>query len=79
MLPPGLRLPGPSACVACAHAVTRQTTRQRREREGTVLYGVVTSEWATSLARFDAGERNVPRFCRREVEAFLRCDILAHG
>jgi len=26
-----------------------------------------------------ASERYVPRFCRREVEAFLRCGILAHG
>jgi len=54
-------------------------TRRRREPETTVLYRAVQCEWETSLARFDVGERNVPRFCRREVEAFLRCGILAHG
>ncbi|HEX5051697.1 MAG TPA: transposase zinc-binding domain-containing protein [Planctomycetota bacterium] len=61
--------------MAHAHAASWQ----RREPEGTVLHRVVQSEWATALARFDAGERHVPRFCVREVEAFLRCGILVHG
>ncbi|MFT4841689.1 MAG: hypothetical protein ACI90M_002157, partial [Candidatus Azotimanducaceae bacterium] len=26
-----------------------------------------------------ANERYVPQFCRRELDAFLRCGILAHG
>ena len=73
-MPPGA-IAGPCACVAAAHTASRR----RREPAGTVLYRVVQAEWATSLARFDAGERTVPRFCRREVEAFLRCGIVAHG
>lgn len=31
------------------------------------------------MARIEAGDRAVPRFCEREVAAFLRCGILAHG
>ena len=56
-----------------------EASRQRREPEGTVLYRVVQSEWATTQAHLAANERYVPQFCRREVDAFLRCGILAHG
>ncbi len=56
-----------------------ESSRQRREPEGTVLYRVVQSEWATTQAQLAANERYVPQFCRREVDAFLRCGILAHG
>ena len=34
---------------------------------------------ATFVQRVEAGERVEPRFCRREVEAYLRCGILGHG
>jgi len=44
-----------------------------------VLFSVVQAEWNTFAQRVAAGERVVPRFCVREVEAFLRCGILAHG
>ena len=44
-----------------------------------VLYRQVQAEWATFVARAQAGERVVPRFCRREAAAFLRCGILGHG
>jgi hypothetical protein len=27
----------------------------------------------------EAGERTVPRSCRREVEGFLKCGVLSHG
>ena len=59
--------------------VGREASRQRRELEGTVLYRAVQSEWATSQTLLAASERYVPQFCRREVDAFLRCGILAHG
>ena len=29
--------------------------------------------------RLEAGERPLPRFCAREVDAFLRCGVLAYG
>jgi len=31
------------------------------------------------VGRIEAGERAVPRFCVREVGAFLRCGILGYG
>ena len=54
-------------------------SRQRREPEGTVLYRIVQSEWTTVQSLLAHRERHIPRFCRREVEGFLRCGILAHG
>lgn len=44
-----------------------------------MLYRLVQSEWGTFVQRAAAGERVVPRFCEREVAAFLRCGILLHG
>lgn len=41
----------------------------------TVLYQVVQSVWASVRALPDASERVLPRFCAREVEAYLRCGI----
>ena len=53
--------------------------RKRREPETGVLFAAVQAEWNTFVERAEAGERSVPRFCRREVEGFLRCGILGHG
>ncbi|MCP4039804.1 MAG: hypothetical protein GY733_22865, partial [bacterium] len=53
--------------------------RKRREPEKTVLYRALQGEWRTFCAKVDAGDRSVPRFCRREVEGFLRCGLLCHG
>jgi hypothetical protein len=44
-----------------------------------VLYRAVQHELETFLARSRAGERPAPRFVERELRAFLRCGILAHG
>jgi len=53
--------------------------RVRREPEGTVLYRAVQDAWEPFLRTVEAGERSLPRFCVREVAAFLRCGVLAHG
>ncbi|MDO8349366.1 MAG: transposase [Planctomycetota bacterium] len=53
--------------------------RKRREPETTVLYRLVQAEWNTFVQRAEAGERVVPRFCRREVEGYLRCGVLGYG
>lgn len=53
--------------------------RKRREPETGVLFAAVQAEWNTFVARAEAGERVVPRFCRREAEGFLRCGILGYG
>jgi hypothetical protein len=39
----------------------------------------VQQELETFLASTAARERPVPRFVARELRAFLRCGILAHG
>ena len=58
---------------------SQQAQRVRRQPESTVLYQAVQAAWRTFVGAVEAGERTVPRFCRREVEAFLRCGVLAHG
>jgi hypothetical protein len=40
---------------------------------------VVRAELETLLARAAARERPAPRFVERELRAFLRCGVLAHG
>ncbi len=44
-----------------------------------MLYTVVQRELETFLARARSRERTVPRFVERELRAYLRCGILAHG
>ena len=57
----------------------KSATWQRRRPEESALHRVVSSAWATVRARLEAEDRPLPRFCVREVDAFLRCGILAHG
>jgi len=51
----------------------------RRTPEASDLYQIVQQELETFLASTAARERPVPRFVARELRAFLRCGILAHG
>ena len=51
----------------------------RRKPEASDLYQIVQQELETFLAGAAARERPVPRFVARELRAFLRCGILAHG
>jgi hypothetical protein len=51
----------------------------RRKPEASDLYRIVQQELETFLAGAHARERPVPRFVARELRAFLRCWILAHG
>jgi len=44
-----------------------------------ILYEVLRTELETFLARAAARERPAPRFVARELRAFLRCGVLAHG
>jgi hypothetical protein len=65
-----------------SHAAARggeERSYARRRPEESVLYGVVQQELETFLARAQERERPVPRFVERELRAFLRCGILAHG
>ena len=67
----------PGTQVARFHA--GDSTYTRRRPEETALYGVVQQELETFLARAQSRERPVPRFVERELRAYLRCGILAHG
>jgi Putative transposase/Transposase zinc-binding domain len=53
-----------------------------QEQTKQVLYKVLAEHWRSFLAEADARDeagRGLPRFVVDEVEAFLRCGILAHG
>ena len=50
-----------------------------RRPEETLLFQVVRANLESLLARADAEGRPVPRFVERELRAFLRCGVAAHG
>ena len=52
---------------------------QRRRPEASALYLAVQGAWASVREGLAAAGRSLPRFCEREVDAFLRCGILAYG
>jgi putative transposase/transposase-like zinc-binding protein len=55
---------------------------QRHRPEETVLYTILQAHWRSFLAETEAEDGSgcgLPRFVVDEVEAFLRCGILAHG
>ncbi len=58
---------------------TRASAYALRRPDESVLHRVVQQELETFLARARARERPAPRFVERELRAFLRCGILAHG
>jgi hypothetical protein len=54
---------------------------ERHRPEETVLYTTLQAHWKTFLRQLDAEAETpaLPAFVVSEVEAFLRCGILAHG
>jgi hypothetical protein len=53
---------------------------ERHRPEDTVLYQTLQAHWRVFLAEIGGGaEVELPRFVLEEVEAFLKCGILAHG
>lgn len=59
-----------------------RATYERHRPEETVLYGVHAEHWRSFLSDTEAagvGGSGLPRFVTGEVEAFLKCGILAHG
>ena len=50
-----------------------------RVPEETILYGTVRAQLETFLACAEASGRSVPAFVERELRAYLKCGILAHG
>lgn len=55
---------------------------QRHQPEQTTLYRTLQEHWPTFVERLESesdGSAGLPRFITEEIEAFLRCGILAHG
>jgi hypothetical protein len=67
--------------LAPAAASSRGATYERHRPEYTVLYQTLQAHWPTFLAEVGTGESGpeLPRFVNEEIEAFLKCGILAHG
>jgi len=68
--------------VACASHVAPHTAPviyRRRQPEKTTLYQAVALHLPAFLATADEAERPVPKFVRREFEAFLDCGIIEKG
>ncbi len=76
-----------TASAAGAHLQARAPTTggtreyERHRPETTILFETVQQHWTTFLAEMQSGcdESPLPRFVVAEVEAYLRCGILAHG
>jgi hypothetical protein len=52
---------------------------ERHAPERSLLYQIIKQNWSTFTARCEAENHPVPRFVRREFEAYLRCGILDYG
>src|SRR3712207_6076411 len=55
---------------------------ERRRPESTVLFEAVRSHWRTFVAALSSGRDEgvpLPGFVVAEVDAYLRCGVLAHG
>jgi hypothetical protein len=66
---------------AAASALSSPHARQyrRREPETSTLYAVLQQQLETFLAQAHHHGDGFPRFVERELRAFLKCGILAHG
>ena len=69
-----------SALATRAVASSAAAKYERHRPEDTLLYKTIQAHWRTFLAEVSGGaEPELPRFVLEEVEAFLKCGILAHG
>lgn len=50
-----------------------------REAKQTALYQVLAAHLPAFLAHADSHDRTLPKFVRKELEAFLTCGVLEHG
>ena len=73
--------PGVALCPGVGPASSGAAYARHRPEE-TVLYQLLAEHWRSFLAEAesaDLGGSGLPRFVVDEVEAFLKCGILAHG
>ena len=66
---------------AASSAADAATTYTRHRPEDTVLFAALQQHWSTFVADLEASADPpaLPAFVVAEIEAFLRCGILAHG
>jgi Putative transposase/Transposase zinc-binding domain len=64
--------------LACA-SLAEPVIYQRRQPEKTTLYQAIVEHLPAFLAAADEAERPVPKFVRREFEAFLDCGLVERG
>jgi hypothetical protein len=65
--------------VRAAGTTSVASTYARRVPEGTILYHTVRDQLETFLGYAEAAGRRIPAFVERELRAYLKCGILAHG
>jgi hypothetical protein len=63
------------------HAFGRASPSERHRPEETALYRVLQTHWKTFLADVESAAEPaaLPAFVVSEMEAFLKCGVLAHG
>jgi len=65
---------------SCSHTPADELVEYaRREPEKTLLYQTVQQHWLQFLADIEAEGGELPAFVEDELEAYLRCGVLAHG
>src|SRR3990172_7310346 len=64
---------------AAACAQSQSSTYHRHNPEETLLYKTIQQNLNTFLAQCEMMDKPVPTFVQKELEAYLRCGILAHG
>jgi putative transposase/transposase-like zinc-binding protein len=72
----------PAPAVAPIGAGLASGSYERHRPEDTVLYATLQAHWRSFLAETETEDGSgcgLPRFVVDEIEAFLRCGILAHG
>jgi hypothetical protein len=61
-----------------AHAATK-LEYERHDPEKSLLYQTIKQHWPSFTAHCEAQNQPVPAFVKREIDAFLRCGVLANG
>jgi hypothetical protein len=64
---------------AAACAQSQPSAYQRHIPEETILYKTIQQHLNTFIAQCESMDKPVPTFVQKELEAYLRCGILAHG
>jgi hypothetical protein len=61
----------------CAKAA--KVNYERHAPEESLLYRIIQKNWGSFVSKCEAEDHLVPRFVKREFEAYLRCGVLDYG